>query len=156
MGGGRKIHRGISPRNPVFDIIGKMDFYLSEEAREYLSAQALEAPPGETGGLLLGHRRGPRFFVERIYPCPLRPFLSIGKYRALSRIFDDKIIGFYSSGRRAKKAERTFPPFAVNKIFLEFDHHPKKGLILRPAVVEYTGSIHLVPVALAPLPKERE
>lgn len=133
-----------------------MDVYLSDEARRHLSAQALEKPRGGTGGLLLGHRRGPRFFVERIYPCPLQPFLNVEKYRALSRIFDDKIIGFYSSGRRAEKRQREFPPFAVNKLYLEFDPHPTKGLTLRPAVVEYTGSFHLVPVALAPSPKERE
>ncbi len=133
-----------------------MDVYLSEEARKYLRAQALEVSPTETAGLLLGHRRGPRFFIERIYPCPLRPFLSIEKYRALSRIFDDKIIGFYSSAHGAKKTKKTFPPFAVSKIFLEFDHHPKRGLTLRPAVIEYTGTFQLVPVALAPLHKERE
>jgi hypothetical protein len=132
-----------------------MDVYLSDEARRYLKAQALEKSPGGTGGLLLGHRRGPRFFVERIYPCPLRPFLSIRKYHALSRIFDDKIVGFYSSGRRAEKRKPTFPPFAVNKLYLEFDPHPRKGLTLRPAVVEYTGFFHLVPVALAPPPKGR-
>jgi hypothetical protein len=133
-----------------------MDVYLSEEARQHLSAQALELSRGPTGGLLLGHRRGPRFFIERIYPCPLRPFLSIEKYHALNRIFNDKIIGFYSSGRRTMRKKPKFPPFAVNKLFLEFNPHPRKGLILRPAVVEYTGSFQLVAVALATPPRGRK
>ncbi len=132
-----------------------MDVYLSEEARRYLMAQTLEKSPGGRDGLLLGHRRGPRFFVERVYPCPLRPFPSIRKYHALARIFDDKIVGFYSSGRRSEKRKPNFPPFAVNKLYLEFDSHPGKGLTLRPAVVEYTGSFRLVPAALAPPPKGR-
>jgi hypothetical protein len=133
-----------------------MDVYFSEEARQHLSAQALELSRGPAGGLLLGHRRGPRFFIERIYPCPLRPFLSVEKYHALNRIFNNKIIGFYSSGRRTIKRKPKFPPFAVNKLFLEFNPHPKKGLILRPAVVEYTGSFQLVAVALATPPRGRK
>ncbi|MFZ2052869.1 MAG: hypothetical protein WAU81_01610 [Candidatus Aminicenantales bacterium] len=133
-----------------------MDVYLSEEARRYLSAQALEKSRGGTGGVLLGHRRGPRFFVESVYPCPLRPFLSARKYHALSRLFDDKIIGFYSSSGRKENIERKLPPFAVNKLYLEFGPHRRKGLTLRPAVIEYDGSFHLVPVELAPPPKGRE
>ena len=146
----------VSLGNRVFDIIGEMDVYLSEEARQFLSAQALEIPRRRVDGLLLGHRRGPRFFVERIYPCPLRPFLSIERYRALSLIFEDKIIGFYASGRWTEKNGRRIPPFAVNKLYLEFDSHPRKGLNLRPAVAEYDGSFGLVPVALAPLQKKKE
>jgi hypothetical protein len=133
-----------------------MDVYLSDEARSHLSAQTLEIPRGAARGLLLGHRRGPRFFVERIYPCALRPFLSIEKFRALSRIFDDKIIGFYSSARRTEKRKPKFPPFAVNKLYLEFGPHPRKGLTLRPAVIEYKGSFSLGPVALAPSPKGKK
>jgi hypothetical protein len=133
-----------------------MDVYVSEEARRHLSAQTLEISRGATRGLLLGHRRGPRFFVERIYPCPLQPFLSVEKFRALSRIFDDKIIGFYSSGRRSQKRDPKFPLFAVNKLYLQFGSHPRKGLTLRPAVIEYKGSFCLVPVAFAPSPKGKE
>jgi hypothetical protein len=133
-----------------------MDVYLGEQARRYLSAQTLEISRGETTGLLLGHLRGPRFFVEQIYPCRLGPNLGIQKYRALCRIFEDKIIGFYSSGRRAGEGKPKFPPFAVNKLYLEFAPHPGKGLTLRPAVLEYTGSFRLVSIPLAPLPKEKE
>ncbi|MBN2408239.1 MAG: hypothetical protein JXE07_00760 [Candidatus Aminicenantes bacterium] len=130
-----------------------MDVYLSEGARRFLRAQALEISRGGTGGLLLGHRRGQRFFVESVYPCPLRPFLSIEKYHALNRIFDDKIIGFCFSSGGKENIVRKIPPYAVNKIYLEYSPHPKKGLTLRPAVVDYDGAFHLVPVALAPPPR---
>ena len=133
-----------------------MDAYLSDEARQFLQAQALETSGRMSGGLLLGHLRGPRFFVERVYPCSLRPFLSLERFRALSCIFDHKIIGFYGSGRWTERTGRKIPPFAVNKLYLEFDAHPRKGLILRPAVAEYNGSFELVPVALAPRLKSGE
>lgn len=130
-----------------------MDVYLTEEVWQYLRAQALESPRRRACGLLLGHRRGGRFFVERVYPCSSGPFPSARKYRVLDGIFEGKIIGFYSSGRRAGPAARKLPPFSYNKLYLEFDPHPEKGLILRPAVVEYSDAFHLVPAALAPRPK---
>ena len=132
-----------------------MDVYISEEAWQHLRAQALEVPRRRAGGLLLGHRRGGRFFVERIYPCSFGEFPSNRKYRALDGIFEGKIIGFYSPGRRAGAAAGKLPPFSYNKLYLEFDLHPEKGLILRPAVVEFSDSFHLVPAALAARPKKR-
>lgn len=132
-----------------------MDVYLSEEAWQHLRAQALESPGRKARGLLLGHRRGGRFFVERIYPCPFGPFPSARKYWALDSVFEGKIIGFYFSGRRKGPAAGKWPPFSYNKLYLEFDPHPEKGLTLRPAVVEYSGSFHLVPAALAARPKRK-
>jgi hypothetical protein len=132
-----------------------MDAYLSKEAWQHLRAQALESARRRARGLLLGHRRGGRFFVERIYPCSFGKFPSDGQYRALDGIFEGKIIGFYSGRRRPWPAGGKFPPFAYDKLCLEFDPHPKKGLVLRPAVVEYSGSFHLVPVALAAQAKRR-
>jgi hypothetical protein len=132
-----------------------MDVYLSDDALQHLRAQALEMPRRRAGGLLLGHRRGERFLVENIYPCSFKTFPTDQKYWALDSIFQSRIIGFYSSGRRAGAAAGKWPPFTYNKLCLEFNHHPAKGLILRPSVVEYSNSFHLVPIALAGRPKRR-
>ncbi len=140
---------GHSPGNRVFVIIEGMDVYLSDEARRHVRAQALEASHRRVGGLLLGHRRGPRFFVESLYPCSVQPFLSLERYRALCRIFDDKIIGFFGSGRPTEKPGRRVPPFTVNKIFLDVEPRPGKAPVLRAAVMEYSGAFELIPVPLA-------
>lgn len=132
-----------------------MDAYLSDEALQHLRAQGLEMRRRKAGGLLLGHRSGKRFFVESICPCSFERFPADRKYRALDSIFQGRIIGFYSSGRRAGAAAGKWPPFSYNKLYLEFDHHPGKELILKPSVVEYTDSFHLVPIALAGRPKRR-
>ena len=132
-----------------------MDVYLSEEARQHLQAQALESARRGARGLLLGHRRGGRFFVERIYPCSFGDFPSDRDYWALDGIFEGKIIGFYTGGRRAWPAGGKFPPFTFNKLCLKFDADPKKGLVLSPAVVEYSDSFKLVPVALAAQAKKK-
>jgi len=132
-----------------------MDVYLTEEAWQHLRAQALESPRRKARGLLLGHRRGGRFFIERIYPCAFRLFPAAQKYWALDGVFEGKIIGFYSSGRLARTGAGEFPPFAYNKVYLEFDSHPDKGLVLKPAIVEYSEDFHLVPVAMAARPKRK-
>jgi len=131
-----------------------MDVYVSEEARQQLRAQALEIPHRRARGLLLGHRRGGRFFVERIYPCLFGPLPSAQRYVELDGIFEGKIIGFYSSGGRGGAGEK-WPPFSYNKLYLELELHPKRGLILKPAVVEYSDSFSLVPAVLAERPGRR-
>jgi hypothetical protein len=132
-----------------------MDAYFSLEALQQLRAQALELPGRKARGLLLGHRRGVRFFVERIYPCSFPLFPSARQFQALDGVFGGKIIGFYGSGDLSRSEAGKSPPFAANKLYLGFGLHPKKGLILKPAVVEYSGSFHLVPVAVAPRPKRK-
>jgi hypothetical protein len=132
-----------------------MDAYLSEEARRELRAQALELPRRKARGLLLGHRRGGRFFVERIYPCSFPFFPSARQFQELDGVFEGKIIGFYASGGLSRSEAAKSPPFATNKLYLGFALHPKKGLVLSPAVVEYSGSFELVPAVLAAPPKRR-
>lgn len=132
-----------------------MDVYLSHEAWQHLRAQALEIPHRRAGGLLLGHRRGRRFHVERVHPCYFGKFPTSRDFLELNRIFEGKIIGFYSSVRASETKAGKFPPFSYNKLFLEFDLHPKKGLMLRPAVVEYSDSFYLVPAVLTRRPKRR-
>ena len=74
-------------------------------------------------------------------------------FRALDGVFEGRIIGFYRSGRLSQSEAGKSPPFACGKLVLEISHDPQKGLILRPAVVEYSKSFFLVPVALAERPK---
>lgn len=133
-----------------------MDVYLTEEAWQSFWAQALEIPRRKARGLLLGHRRGGRFFVEKVFPCSFGQFPTARRYQALNAIFEGKIIGFYSSSRSAGAAAGKCPPFSYNKLFIEFVLHPKKGPILKPSVVEYTDHFHLVPAALAARPKSRQ
>ena len=93
--------------------------------------------------------------MERIYPCSFPFFPSAQKFSALDSIFEGKIIGFYGPGRLSRSEAGNPPPFAYNKLYLGITIQPKKGLVLKPAVVEYSGSFHLVPVALAAQPERR-
>jgi len=133
-----------------------MDVYLSKEAWQGLEAEGLEPLRRKASGLLLGHRRGGRFYVERIHPVPFAPFPSAQRYLMLDRIFMGTIIGFYFSGRRIESVAKKLPPFSTNKLCLEFERHSKRGWVFKPAVVEYTNSFQLVPVTLARRPKRKK
>jgi hypothetical protein len=74
-------------------------------------------------------------------------------YRTLDSVFEGRILGFYRSGHLSRPEAETSPPFAYNKLVLEVHSDPRKGLVLKPTVVEYSGSFYLVPVALAARPK---
>jgi hypothetical protein len=130
-----------------------MDVYLSKEARQQLRAQALEVPHGRSAGLLLGHRRGARFLVEKVYPCRFGPLPSAEIYAELDGIFEGRIIGFYSAASPAGKAGPKWPPYSYNKLYLEIGLGPKKRLNLRAAVIEYSESFRLVPATMAAGPK---
>ncbi|MBM3285325.1 MAG: hypothetical protein FJY81_05580 [Candidatus Aminicenantes bacterium] len=130
-----------------------MDVYLSEEALLFLEGQALDSAAGR-GGLLLGHKRGPRFFVEKAFPCRSGFFLSPANFWALDRHFRGKIIGFYAFGPGPKKKSGFFRPFACGKVYLEVRPGQKK-MRLKPSVIEYKDAFFLQPVALCSASKER-
>jgi len=114
-----------------------MDAYLAEEAHQALRALgSLSAKPG-LSGFLIGHKRGRRFFVEKIFPLPkgFRPTLE--NYRGLNRLLDDKIIGFFALPADAKQRQRLLQPFACGKLFLGVRVNKKGGLRLDPYLVDY-------------------
>jgi hypothetical protein len=132
-----------------------MDAYLSKEALSYLQAEVL-GPPRKVGrGLLLGHRRGPRFFVEKVYPLGGRTALSERQFWELDRVFEGKIVGFYETGSRRASTRRVLRPFAYGKLFLEIHDSSdrQRRLFLKPHVIEYDDHFFLSPIALAKRPR---
>lgn len=133
-----------------------MDVYISDEARLYLKGQALESSGRAASGILLGHKRGKRFFVEQVYPSRESYFSSERNYWAVDRLFSGKIIGFYSFASGQKKAPKILQPFAYGKLFLRITPRSKNRLTLRPYVVEYKDSFFLLPILLSSRLKAKE
>jgi hypothetical protein len=131
-----------------------MDAYLAEEALLDLEGQALDPLPRKTAGLLLGHKRGPRFFVEKIFPCRAAFFSTLKNYRTLDNHFNGKIIGFYSFGSNSRKRRQLGRPFACGKLYLEIRPGRKK-LTVKPSVIDYKNSFYFQPVPLVLPPQER-
>jgi hypothetical protein len=125
-----------------------MDAYLAVEAHQTLQALgSLSAKPG-LSGFLIGHKRGHRFFVERIFPLPkgFRPTLE--NYESLNRLLDGKIIGFFAFPAGTKDKEQMLQPFACGKLFLGVRLSKKGSLNFQSLVIDYDGHFFTAPIKL--------
>ena len=123
-----------------------MDAYLSKEALQTLSAQALLPINKRSDGLLIGHKRGPRFFVEKVIPTQKGFFPSLEKYFALNRHYDDKVLGFFSFQPDEKKLKKILAPFAFGKLLLKVRVDSRGNITVDPFVIDYEKDFHLNPI----------
>lgn len=130
-----------------------MDAYFAAEALDFLRAQALASKKRRQSGILLGHIRGRRFFVETVYPCPEKEYTDEAGFWNLQETFGHRIIGFYSTRFDSRAAPHLFRPFACGKLFLRVGLLPRNRLSLRPLVIEFDGAFSLHPIPLSRAPK---
>jgi len=124
-----------------------MDAYLSREALQHLQALNLISSSLHSEGLLIGHKRGHRCFVEKVLPIP--GFItSPQKYFDLDQIFDGKIIGFYSFQTDPKKMKKILAPFAYGKLFLEIHSTSQKKVYIKSFVINFENKFFLSPIKL--------
>lgn len=121
-----------------------MDAYLSREAQQFLTASGLISH--HSSGLLLGHLRGHRFFVEQAFPFPINSPLSLKKLLQLHQHFQDRIIGFFSFQSNDKNLDRFMTPLALGKLFLQIDF--QETMVFRPFRIEYADKFFLDPIKL--------
>ena len=132
-----------------------MDAFLSEEARRYLKGQAFDTSRYKRDGLLLGHRRAQRFFIERAFSCRESTFSVLKNFLALNRHFEGKIIGFFSLNSGPGERTRLFKPFAYGKVFLKIKAGKNRRLAMKPYVIEYKDSFFLLPISFHSPPREK-
>lgn len=125
-----------------------MDAYLSREAYQTLEALSLLAPRKNFSGLLLGHKRGHRYFVERALPTLDGTLISPQDYFDLDRILDGKIIGFFAAQAEEYKTKRVLAPFAYGKLFLEVELSKKTTIKVKPYVIDYAEDFFFAPIRL--------
>ncbi len=125
-----------------------MDAYLSQEAYQSLNAINLISSSSNSDGLLIGHKRGHRFFVEKIFPSLPGFFPSLKKYHELDKLYDGKLIGFFSFNPEEKKIKKILAPFACGKLFLEISSNQQKKMTIKSYVIDYENEFFLLPVEL--------
>ena len=125
-----------------------MDAYLSQEAYQSLNAINLISSSSSSDGLLIGHKRGHRFFVEKIFPSTPGFFPSLKKYHELDQLLDGKLLGFFSFKPDEKKIKKILAPFACGKLFLEINLSRRKKMTIKSYVVDYENEFFLLPVGL--------
>jgi len=125
-----------------------MDVYLSQEAYQSLAALILISSSSNSDGLLIGHKRGHRFFVEKIFPSLPGFFPSLKKYHELDQLFNGKLLGFFSFKPDEKKIKKILAPFACGKLFLEINLIQQKKMAIKSYVIDYENEFFLLPVKL--------
>jgi hypothetical protein len=125
-----------------------MDAYLSQEACQYLKVINLISSSSSSDGLLVGHRRGHRFFVEKIFPSLPGFFPSLKKYHELDQFFNGKLLGFFSFNPDEKKIKKILAPFACGKLFLEISSNQQKKITIKSYVIDYENEFLLFPIRL--------
>ena len=122
-----------------------MDAYLSREACQSLEALTLIGSGANSDGLLIGHRRGHRYFVEKIFPA-LKGFSSFPqKYFELDKIFEGRLIGFFSMKPEERRIKKILAPFAYGKLFLKV-HRKEKKVAIGSFLIDYKEGFYLSPI----------
>jgi hypothetical protein len=132
-----------------------VDVLITPEAKGEIEAIRAFRPRPGTWGVLVGHRRGPRFIVEKVLAAgnpgtvPAEELLD-----RLDTVWPGRTIGLFAvrPGAAFRKAARG--PAWYGKLFLEIAG-TARAPVLRPFVVEFERSFFLDPIAFAPAVKEK-
>lgn len=123
-----------------------VDAFISMEAQQALRAIKSIAPGKSVSGLLIGHKRGRRFVVERAFPAPAGFKPSLKSLHLLDGIFEGKIIGFFQFHSDEKKERAFLQPSACGKFFLAIDSLPSGQSLLIGCLIDYDGRFELEPI----------
>ena len=95
-----------------------MDVFLGAEARLALDALRLVGGRARPKGLLLGHRRGPRYFVERVFAAGADFGFSPAAVRRLDALFGGRVIGFFVFRPGDATRRALLRPSAVGRVLI--------------------------------------
>jgi hypothetical protein len=121
-----------------------MDVYLSRQAM--LQLEALDVMSAGKEGILSGHKRGQRFFVEYILQMEGTPSLSSERLRPLQNLLQESFLGFFCFDSRESREQREWGPNHMGKVFLEIDSRPGSKPRFRASVIDFDGTFRLLPV----------
>jgi hypothetical protein len=125
-----------------------MDAYLSREAYQSLRALKLISSNSTSEGFLLGHKRGHRFFVEKIFPSMPGFFPSLKKYQELDQLFDGKLLGFFSFNPDENKVKKILAPYTCGKLLLKIKLNKQKKMTIQSYVIDYENEFFLFPIKI--------
>jgi hypothetical protein len=125
-----------------------MDALLTKEAYRSLEALRLISSGPAPGGVLLGHKRDHRFIVEKVFPCPPAISLSPEIFFELDRLFEGRVIGFFSFRSSSRKIKSILRPHGFGKLYLEARRDSRKKMTLKSFVIERDKRFILVPISL--------
>lgn len=125
-----------------------VDAFLCERA--YREIRALSLLPGKKkpAGLLLGHLRGPRIFIERIWPTE-EGFRRAAEYLwELEKALGCPIVGFFAYLPSRRYLQAILKPFACGKILVEIRPEKRNSFSLKCSLIDFSHAFKLFPCPL--------
>ena len=123
-----------------------MDVLITPDASRDLEALALLHPGPSAWGLLLGHKRGRRVFVERFFPAGTAGALPApGRLDELDRSLGRRLVGFYAVRPAAAFRKSLLSPYAYGRLFIDI-RRTGSGPSLKTYAVGFDGRFLLEPV----------
>ncbi len=125
-----------------------MDVFLSADAQRTLQALSVLSAAKSASGLLLGHKRAGRFFVEAAFPAPAGFRPGPGNFFVLNETFQGRIIGFFlfDGGPAARRAY--LQPLACGRCLVAVTRRKSRDIACRAFVVDYDGRFRLDPITV--------
>lgn len=125
-----------------------MDVLITREASLEIQALGIVRPKTPAWGLLIGHKRGFRFFVEKILAAGnASPGAAARRFREIERLWPGKVIGLFAVRPGAEFKRALLGPFFYGKLFVELrlsENRPEA----RPFIVEFDHKFRLLPISL--------
>lgn len=132
-----------------------MDVFITPEARLEIEALRIVRPGPATWGFLIGHKRGFRYIVEKVFPAGSGRSLPDERLvTELDRVWPGKMIGLFAVRPGAAFRKAVMGPMFYGKLVLSLGS-TARGPSLRPAVVEFERNFFLEPIFLAPARKAK-
>jgi len=129
-----------------------MEVYFTDGAFEDLRLLGALHSVTLPDGLLLGHKRGPRFIVERMLPTQKGFFPSRRKLMDLIAALEERLIGFYSFRGLGAGSKKLLHPLGYGKLFLSLKADGNERVSIEPFVIEFETGFRFSPVRVKSKP----
>jgi hypothetical protein len=136
------------------DYNSRVDVFLTSEARSDLETLRILRPVPGTWGLLFGHERGFRVFVEKAFPAGRSGFPTNERVMELDRLWNGRVVGFFALRPAASFRKRLLGPDFFGKLYLEIGISGSRTR-LKAYAVEHKRGFILSVLPLESGPKER-
>ena len=141
-----------------------VDVFLSADAQRTLQALTVLSAAKISSGLLLGHKRAGRFFVEAAFPAPAGFRPTPENFPVLSETFQGRIIGFFLMGGSAADRRAFLQPLACGRCLVavasrtskviarrksrDISHIESGDISYRGFLIDYDGRFRFDPIAV--------
>ena len=125
-----------------------MDVLITPEAGREIEALGILRPCPSAWGVLIGHKRGPRLIVEKVFPAGSGRVLPNERLLAeLDRVWPGRVIGLFAVRPGTTFRKAVLSPGWYGKLVLDLGLSARE-LSIRPFTVEFERKFFLARIPL--------